>query len=200
MFEFAELLQEQAEKLGLGEENLDAALEEAALPSLEELSQSMLAYQERMGRYLTLSREALAELSDEELFEAIYTRAAETDELNYAQQVFQVVSDYDMELQNGGLCQYFANSAAQNAAMLGQALEAIGAEAHGQQFRDFLDTNGIDAKDLASFAIGYDADWESSYAKLTERYPFDAYDEAYYQLPPLQPLLTAYVRAHLEQF
>lgn len=191
MFDFEEMLKEQAEKMGLA----DSEPVEADLPDLEELSRSLFAMQERMGKYLELSGEELAELPDEELFEVIYTRIAEKDELNYCQQVFAVVSEYDAEMQNGGLCQYFLNSV--NAAMLAEALEVIHADAHSAHFCRFVSENGIDA---AAFVPEDGGDWETEYAAIAEKYPFDAYDEAFYALPGLTEPLLAFVRMHLEQF
>lgn len=196
MFDFTEMLKEQSEKMGFALD--DTAAEVPGLPSLEELTQSLMAMQERMRSALDMPAEALAELPDEALFEAVYARIAEKDELNYTQQIFSVVSEYDMEMQNGGLWQYFANSV--NAPMLEEALAAIGAEEHRAYFHSFIQKNNIDVQELSAFSLEDNGDWEMTHAAQMEQYPFDAYDEGFYSMPGVQAALLRCVREHLKDF
>ena len=106
---------------------------------------------------------------------------------------------YDLEVQNGGLCQYFVNSSRMTAPYLPEALTAVGAEGYRQDFEGFVRENGIDTGDLSSFII-QDA---KEFAHQNERYPFDAFDAQFYdryQRSPLNALATAYIRRNLAAF
>ena len=106
---------------------------------------------------------------------------------------------YDLEVQNGGLCQYFVNSSRMTAPYLPEALTAVGAEGYRQDFEGFVRENGIDTGDLSSFII-QDA---KEFAHQNERYPFDAFDAQFYdryERSPLNALATAYIRRNLAAF
>ena len=73
------------------------------------------------------------------------------------------------------------------------------AESCRKLFHDFVTENEIDITRLDSFAI----DRAEDFAAQNERYPFDDFDEDYYQLyerEPLDALCAAYVRGRLEDF
>lgn len=198
MFDFQQLLQEQAEKMGLTDLERPEPL--PGLPDLSEMTRYLQAQQERMGKYLVMSPEELSELPEYELYEAVMTRLTEKDELNRVQHLYRIASDYEMEMQNGGLCQYFANAPASDADMLPEALEALGASKHTAQFLAFLSDNGIGPEERNSFSLDFDGNWAEEYENLCSRYPFDAYDEQFYALPELSGFLTAYARANIGQF
>ena len=73
------------------------------------------------SRYIDMSTEELSALSDDELYEAVIARLDhkinEYDDmqeginsLSYKQKVVYSVSYLEMEVNNGGLCQFFVNS------------------------------------------------------------------------------------------
>ena len=159
------------------------------------------------SQYLSMTTEELAALSDDELYEALIFRTEEAvwhfDDvqtgfraLNESQKVFYAVSNLEMEVNNGGLCQFFANSSQVCAPFVLQALERIGAEEHQKLLDDFVTKYGIDLNDLSSF----ETDSVEEFLELYERYPFDEYDYAFYALEPLQQPLVAFARAHLADF
>lgn len=116
-----------------------------------------------------------------------------------AKRVFYVVRQYDEEINNGGLCQYFINSSRLAAPYLVSSLHEIGAGKYAELLSDFLTANGIDVNDLSSFIVKD----LSEFQEQNERYPFDAYDNAFYALygeEPLINILMAYVRKHIEEF
>ncbi|MBR6594977.1 MAG: DUF4375 domain-containing protein [Oscillospiraceae bacterium] len=149
----------------------------------------------------------LASLSDYDLFETVHlqlwdmvysypSESAAMEAMTQAQRVFYVLSMYDMEMQNGGLCQFFTNTSSTLVADVEHCLEILGADAHRDLFVDFMETNRIDSSVLESFVI-YDVD---DYIEHTERYDFDSFDMAYYDLPPLFGNLVEYVRRHIDEF
>lgn len=104
-----------------------------------------------------------------------------------------------MEIQNGGLCQFFVNSSREVAPYILECLEVIGATAYAELLSDFVIKNDISLNDLGSF-ITEDID---EYEEQTERYPFDEFDDAYYELyekEPLERFLLEYVKKNLKDF
>lgn len=102
----------------------------------------------------------------------------------------------EMEVNNGGLCQFFVNSSRAVAPLVSDGLGIIGASEHKELFDGFIGKYQIDVNDLSSFAIRRVRDFE----KQAKRYPFDEYDDKFYTLPSLQEPLTAYIREHLNEF
>ena len=110
-----------------------------------------------------------------------------------------MVRQYEEEINNGGLCQYFVNPSRLAAPFLLESLKEIGAFKYAGLLSDFLTVNGIEANDLSSFIIKDLSEFQAQ----NKRYPFDAYDDAFYSLYAAEPLndhLMAYVRRHIEEF
>ena len=177
------------------------------LKALFKMKKTMKDWQRKCGEYRTMTVSELVALSDNDLYSAVYERTLHKTEqhedmmdgvnaLSDAERVFYVAAYYEAEVNNGGLCQFFVNESRRLAPLLPDALGAIGADKHKALFSGFAATNGIDLGDLSSFAIE-DVD---EYAAQTERYPFDDFDEAFYDLPPLVDYLAPYVRAHIALF
>lgn len=116
-----------------------------------------------------------------------------------AKRDFYVVRQYDEEMNNGGLCQYFVNSSRLATPYLQSSLNEIGAFQYAKLFSDFLTENNIDVNNLDSFKIKE----LSEFQEQNKRYPFDDYDDAFYALYETEPLinyLMVYVRQHIEEF
>ncbi len=163
--------------------------------------------EENAKRYVLMTTEELSTLDDEELFEAAQARTEHKVEsfdelkvginaLNDAQKVFYCVSWLEMEVNNGGLCQFFVNSSRMAAPLVSEYMGMIGAEEHQKLYDDFVRDNGIDLTDLSAFDIKRADDFE----KKAQMYPFDDYDDAFYNMEPLMTFLTSFVRANLAQF
>ena len=160
-------------------------------------------------RIAKLTTEELLALDDETLYFTINLRLLwelrwKKSRDNYAEvhhgakRVFYVVKQYDEEINNGGLCQYFTNPSRLATPYLLSSLNEIGASQYAKLFSDFLTANSIDVTDLSSFIIKD----LSEFAEQNKRYPFDAYDDAFYALykEPLSGYLIAYVRQHIDEF
>lgn len=102
-----------------------------------------------------------------------------------------VLEDYDMEVNNGGLCQYFVNSSRAGAPRLSEFLKEINAKKHKKLFDDFIRKNKIDVNDLDNFIIEHEeaelgkissvSDDEKYYEKYKSN-PFDDFDSEFYNL------------------
>ena len=198
MFTDIDTIQKALRSISPNEKEYEKALYE--LTHWEESSKKQRSNQE-------LSPEELIALPDGELCEAIWNRTDEkveqaatdrqgVDALPPAAQVFYVAYYYEMEMENGGLCQYFVNSSRELALLLPAALDEIGATDHRALFDAFVRNNDIDVNDLSSFI----SDGVEGYQAQTERYPFDDFDNAFYALKPIQEYLLPYIRAHISAF
>ena len=161
----------------------------------------------RRRRYLKMPLEELKALPDDALFDALTARTEAklikaggfvdgVDSLSNAEKVFYIASYYEMEVNNGGLCQFFVNSSRMIAPMLLDCLRAIGADEHAKLLETFVADNGIDLNELSSFAV----DSYEEYERRCESYPFDDFDDKFYELDAITDLLTSYAREHISEF
>ena len=159
------------------------------------------------AEYLRMSVDELRALSDEELFYAVMVRTERkvdgfedweegVNSLNFQQKVFYSVNWLEIEVNNGGLCQFFVNSSRMVAPFVSEYMAVIGADEHKRLYDDFVQQNGIDLCELSSF----DVDDLEEFAEQYDRYPFDDYDDAFYEAEPLETYLTKYAREHLNDF
>lgn len=157
----------------------------------------------KTDRYLSLTSEEMAALADDEICEAAFARADHRvdsfdspekgfDSLNAAQRVIYALFLFEMEVNNGGLCQFFVNSSRVVAPYISEYMAIIGAFEHKTLFDTFVSGNQIDLTELSSF----DIEEADEFEEQTKRYPFDEYDDAFYDQTPLEDDLKKYARAH----
>ena len=173
----------------------------------KELKKSIKESKEKEMFYLSMSNEDMASLSDDELFEAVLSRIEHkvdsfdewedgVNSLNNSQKIFYSINWLEVEVNNGGLCQFFVNSSRMVAPYVSEYMSIIGANNHKNLFDKFIMDNNIDLSNLSSF----DIDDVDEYEKQIERYPFDDYDDAFYDMEPLEVYLKKFAREHLEDF
>ena len=162
---------------------------------------------QRNAEYLQMSDEDLLKLSDDEIFNSVWTRTENIvsskedllegfNSLNEEQRIFYAVSYLEMEVNNGGLCQFFINSSRMVAPVVSEYMGIIGAAEHKKLYDTFIKKHQINIYDLSSFDCNTVEAFQSQY----ERYPFDEYDDAFSELEPLQNHLVSYVKKHIEKF
>ena len=150
---------------------------------------------------------ALLTLDDDELFDAVYYQnleiagededtSAQLERFTGARRVVFILSLYDAEVQNGGLCQFFVNSSRAAAPCVCKALKSVGASEHLKLFEEFIAENNIDVCDLESFKVQS----HRGYVKQTKRFDFDAFDDKYYDLPALQESVVEYIKNNINEF
>lgn len=176
-----------------------------------EMKKLMKAYEEKMQAYVEMSSEEFRLLPDEELYDAAIARVqaaadafGDEDEdmqkaladMNPIQRTVFVVDCLEREVNNGGLCQFFVNSSRNTAPYVSESLDAIIAIMHKELFDDFIADNNIDVHDLTSFII-YDVE---EFAAQCERYPFDAFDDKFYEYGDFEAALTTYIKENIESF
>lgn len=121
------------------------------------------------------------------------------DELYEAISIRMLAEEKNMEVGNGRLCQYFVNSSRLTAPWILEALQTIGVENQRKLLTDFLEKNKIDLSDLSSFVITDIKEFEEQ----NKRYPFDDFEEEYYNIEEeysLCSLLDRYAHEHLDEF
>lgn len=178
------------------------------MEKLAENPQSFLS--EAMSNYDEMKQlhgNELLTLSDDDLFEAVYfqnldmAEKAEDEDKQLEQFVgprrtVYILGLLDMEIQNGGLCQFFVNSSRAVAPYVSESLKCVGADEHLSLFDEFITTNNIDVSNLDSFKVFS----TRGYIKQTKRYDFDSFDDKYYELPALQEKVVAYIKDNIDEF
>lgn len=158
--------------------------------------------QKKTHSYLSLPSQELAQLTDSELIDVLDAQLyfdvnwESIDSLNQEQLTVTTILQFDREIQNGGICQFFVNSSRSFSPFVSSSLERIGATDIQNIFDTFISTNNIDISNAAvldSFEIFDLKDFETQY----KRYPFDDFDNAFmtlYEKENLENLLLDYVR------
>ena len=158
-------------------------------------------------KYIQMSASELSKLTDDEIFNAVWTRTENIvsskenllegfNSLNEEQRIFYAVNYLEMEVNNGGLCQFFVNSSRIVAPVVSDYMGIIGASEHKKLYDTFIEKYQINTYDLSSFDCETVEVFQSQY----ERYPFDEYDDVFYELEPLQNYLISFVRKHIKKF
>lgn len=154
-----------------------------------------------------LHGEDLLTLSDDDLFETIYLQnidiaeeaedeAEEIKQFAGARKTVYVLSLFDSEIQNGGLCQFFVNSSRVVAPYVSESLKSVGADEHLNLFEEFITANNIDVFNLESFKVFS----IRGFKKQTKRFDFESFDDKYYELPALQEKVVAYIKNNINKF
>lgn len=158
-----------------------------------------------------MTRKELLDLLDQNAKEAVtevayplHMKALSGESLTGTEVAVLVPALLNMEVLNGGLCQFFVNDG-DFAALVPPALRAVGAEDYAALVCDFAQKHGIDLNDLSAFELTLDPDDAdfAPYIMLTEKYPFDDFDNAFYELygtDPLEGYIAGYIREHIGTF
>ncbi len=120
----------------------------------------------------------------ERLMDKAYNPSTKDDDISQLEdneKIFYVLYTFDIEFQNGGLCQFFVNSSRTYAPLVSDYLNIVGARDHQKIFDNFVITNNIDLNDLSMFII----DDLSEYQDKVKVYPFDEFDDLFGKLPEL---------------
>ena len=82
------------------------------------------------------------------------------------------------------------------APLVSEYMGIIGAADHKKLYDDFISKYGIDLNNLSSFDIEQAAEFEEQ----NQRYPFDEYDDAFYDMEPLEIYLKKFIRENIQDF
>lgn len=147
-----------------------------------------------------LGRDGLLALDDEVLYDAAVCMSRdgviEIDDPKLPEQLVNIyaLTQFESEVNNGGLCQFFVNSSGECAPYVSRALAAAGADGLKTLYERFLRENGIDPKDLSSFKLRSVAEYEDQVA----RFDYDSFDDAFYADRSIHTQIIAYIRDNVE--
>lgn len=154
----------------------------------------------RANKLRSMSESEWINLDDESFYDSIscvcYNAVYDINdkEVNNIQKTVYSLIQFETEVNNGGLCQFFVNSSRECAPYISESLTLIGAEKIKNLFDDFIYKNNIDVTDLTSFILK-DID---AYKAQTERFDFDSFDDKFYEEENLHAQIIAYARKNLK--
>ena len=129
-------------------------------------------------------------LSGDELVVALAFPADDVSSMSLERQAAYTAACLELEVMNGGLCQFFANCP-DCVPYVPEALEAIGAVEHKALYEQFLAATGIDPLDPV-----FQTEDMDEFSRLYELWPWEDFDDAYLSLTPVPELLEAYVKSN----
>lgn len=133
-------------------------------------------------------------LSGDDLVLSLSLLPEEFEDMSAEEKTAYTAACMELEIMNGGLCQFFANNP-DCAAYVPEALENLGAADHKALYEAFLTDTGIDPLDSRFQTEDLD-----EFSRLYDLYPWDDFDDAYCSLTPMTELLERYVAAHPDAF
>lgn len=168
---------------------------------------SVNEFKEKERLSLNYSTAELSALTDNDLFLATWFRTEHIvdshthredgiNALNASQKAFYFVYLLDMEVTNGGLCQFFTNCGKTVVNEISGCLEIIGADDHKELYDGFIKKTGIDLTSPELYDDCESAEFEQKHPEFS----FEEYDNAFFDLEDLETYLTKYVREHIEDF
>lgn len=141
-----------------------------------------------------LLRTDVTALSGDDLVVSLAFLSEDLEALSPEAQFACTAACLELEVMNGGLCQFFANCP-DCAPNVPEALDAIGAKEHKALYEQFLADNSIDPLDPM-----FQTESIEEFSQLYDLYPWDDFDDAYLTLTPIPELLEGYVQAHPNAF
>ena len=133
-------------------------------------------------------------LSGGDLVTALALTLSDFEDMSPEQKTAYTAACLDLEIMNGGLCQFFANCP-DCAAYVPEALDRLGAAEHKALYEQFLADNAIDPLDSL-----FQTETIEEFSRLYDLYPWDDFDDAYCALTPMAELLEAYIQANPDAF
>lgn len=153
------------------------------------------------GFYPLMSKEKLLTLDDDDFFEAMMLRCMEPPNgirnfsATHEQKTYYTLMNFLLEVENGGLCQFFVNSSGECAPYVSDSLEEVGALALKKRYDAFIADNQIDVNDLSYFRAESQRDYEA----LAQQFDFDSFDDAFYEDDSLYDLIIRYARENIDR-
>lgn len=148
-----------------------------------------------------MSKEKLLTLDDDDFFEAMMLRCMEPPNgirnfsATHEQKTYYTLMNFLLEVENGGLCQFFVNTSGECAPYVSDSLEEVGELALKNRYDDFIADNQIDVNNLSFFQIEGRRDFEA----LANMYDFDSFDDAFYEDQTLYQTIIDYARENIDK-
>ena len=147
-----------------------------------------------------MSNEKLLTLDDDDFFETMMFRCMnppngiQAFSATHEQKTYYTLMSFLLEVENGGLCQFFVNSSGECAPYVSDSLEEVGALALKKRYDDFIADNQLDVNDLSFFQTEGSRDYEA----LTKMFDFDSFDDVFYEDEDLRQIIIDYARENID--
>ncbi len=142
-----------------------------------------------------MTREEMMTMDPSDLFvamgEAMEKKFEQENELTGPQIAVYTLYLFDLEVQNGGLSQFFQNSSGEFAPFVPSALLTVEADEYEALLAHFLDETDIDLDTLEGCD---DEQFGQAYEEFDDQY------YALYEKQPLDELVAKYIREHADMF
>lgn len=133
-------------------------------------------------------------LSGDTLVMALAFSLSDFEDMSPERKTAYTAACLELEIMNGGLCQFFANCP-DCAAFVPEALDRLGADEHKALYEQFLAENAIDP-----LSPIFQTETIEEFSRLYDLYPWDDFDNGYCALTPMSELLEAYIQANPDAF
>ena len=167
----------------------------------------------RLDGYLNATAEMLRGTVEQDVFELVTYRLMSLHKMhlireisgfaavNAAQRIYWIANAYEQKVNGGGLCGFLASEYGYAAPLIPWVLKAIGADEHLALYCSFIQENNVDSEAFSKFGRTKSSDRRGSRLaeELRARYNFDAFDEKYMELAPIEGYIIRFVRENAEE-
>lgn len=152
--------------------------------------------------YTKLTPDELIKLEKYELIETVYSRieykiidnqnnnSHELDGLSDKQKTFYILYWYEIEVNNGGLVQFFLNSSRKYTPYISDCLKEVNATEHKKLFDNFIKKENIDLNNLDKILENED------FLEISSEF----FDNKFYEMEPIETKLIEYVINNISEF
>ena len=161
------------------------------------LSKIQKKHKANIEKFSKMTANEIYSLEGEDFYTVLATlvgpKAYKDPAANEAQITFATIDNFHFGIMYGGLYTFFTGSDRECASLVARSLDKIGAYKTKELFENFVSSNNIDLNNLDSFATK----GHGEYVELSNRYPFEEFDEAYCEIDEVYDLLIEYARANV---
>lgn len=178
---------------------LTSCTQEASYPSAEDITEELTALQKEMAFMFEKHRyEEYQKLYFSVLNLTDGPGSADFDTRPASIRAMFVVMILDMEIQNGGIAQFFYNCGPNYASLVPEALRETGLEDVAVLYEDFLAAHHITMAEIDHYPAAY-----PDFVSVYEAHPFEEFDDAYMKIwtdTNINVRLLTYAAAHPELY
>ena len=170
--------------------------------------QSIMGKKTLSKQFQPLNQEVLAALDEDGLYTALsswffHQEKRKTDEafwkeMNENARIVYTAQRFEIEVNNGGIQQYFENNSGKTAPFLSTALNVLHAEQYLKLWKVFLEQTGMDSVTLSNIASGKAQDRLDAMSEEV----LEEFDESFNKLESeetLEKRIIEYARGHIEE-
>ncbi len=153
----------------------------------------------RAKKLREMGAEELLKLNDDMFYDAMLCIINDTivdlkhDTYTDEQITLYTLMNFEAEVNNGGLCQFFVNSSRECAPYVIDALKKVAANEINELFYEFVAKNNINLNDL------FEVSSIEEYTTLEQQYDFDSFDDKFYEYDNFTCQVLNYARENINK-